>query len=111
MNVRRGMRWGFIGGGNAIPHAICRAVGYNADMPSTFKQTVTVRSGGVVEVRSPELHEGDEAEVTVVVNNSSNGKTPSSQPGGWRRFAGAVKSSDLRAGDNERVDTGLAQDF
>ena len=80
-------------------------------MSSTIRQTVTVRSGGLVEIRSPELREGDQAEVTVVVNRPSNGKTKDSLPGGWRRYAGAVNQKDSRAGDNQRVDADLAGEY
>jgi hypothetical protein len=73
-------------------------------MRSTIRQTVTIRSGGVVEIHSPELQEGDQAEVTVVVTRPSNGKAQDWQPGGWRRYAGAVNRNDAQAGDNRRVD-------
>jgi hypothetical protein len=42
-------------------------------MSAAIKQIVTVRSGGVVEVRSPELREGDQVEVTVVVMRAPDG--------------------------------------
>ena len=79
-------------------------------MPSTIRQTVTVRSGGVVEIHSPELQEGDQADVTVVVTRSSNGKSQDLQPGGWRRYAGAVNHNDPQAGDNHRIDADLADE-
>jgi hypothetical protein len=69
-------------------------------MSSTIRQTVTVRQGGVVEIRSPELREGDQAEVTVVVKPPPNGKAQDSPPAGWRRYAGAVNRNDAKAGDN-----------
>lgn len=80
-------------------------------MPSTIRQTVTVRPGGVVEIRSPELREGDQAEVTVVVNRPPNAVTKDSLAGGWRRYAGAVNRNDLQAGDNQRVDAELADEY
>jgi hypothetical protein len=79
-------------------------------MPTTVKQITIVRPGGVVEVRSPELHEGEQAEVTVVVNGPAQVATQSSA-GGWRRFAGAFKSNDSRGGDNQRIDAELADEF
>ncbi len=80
-------------------------------MPSTIRQIVTVRPGGVVEVRSPELREGDQAEVTVVVNQPSNGKAQDSRPGNWQRYAGAVNGKDARAADNQRIDADLADEY
>jgi hypothetical protein len=78
---------------------------------STIRQTVTVRPGGVVEIRSPELHEGEQADVTVVVNRPPNGKPQDSPAGGWRRYAGAVNRKDAQAGDNQRVDADLADEY
>ena len=80
-------------------------------MPSTIRQTVTVRSGGVVEIHSPELREGDQAEVTVVVTRPTNAKAQDSQRGAWRRYAGAVNRNDAHAGDNHRVDADLADEY
>jgi len=71
---------------------------------------LTVRSGGVVEIHSPELREGDQAEVTVIVTRPPNGKSQDRQPGGWRRYAGAVNRNDAQAGDNHRVDADLADE-
>jgi hypothetical protein len=79
-------------------------------MLAAIKQIVTVRSGGVIEVHSPELHEGDRAEVTVVVLTVEGERRP---PGidGWRRYAGAANSGDRRAGDNQRIDSDLAAEY
>jgi hypothetical protein len=79
-------------------------------MSATIRQTVTVRPGGLVEVRSPELREGDRAEVTVVVNPPPGGAAQNSSSGGWRRYAGAVNRKDPRAADNQRIDTDLANE-
>jgi hypothetical protein len=80
-------------------------------MPSTIRQIVTIRPGCVVEIRSPELREGDQAEVTVVIKRPPNGKAQDSHPGGWRRYAGAVNRKDGQAGDNQRVDADLADEY
>ena len=40
-------------------------------MVNAIKQVVTVRSGGVVEVRSPELPEGVRAEVIVILEDGA----------------------------------------
>jgi hypothetical protein len=80
-------------------------------MSSTIRQTVTVQPGGVVEIRSPELREGDQAEVTVVVKQPANGGTHHSQNGGWRRYAWAVNRKDGHAADNQRIDTDLANEY
>lgn len=85
--------------------------GILCNMPSTIKQTVTVRSGGGVEIHSPELHEGDQADVTVVVTRPPNGNAQNSQPGGWRRYAGAVNRKDAQAADNHRIDANLADEY
>ncbi|MDB5299438.1 MAG: hypothetical protein JWO87_1101 [Phycisphaerales bacterium] len=80
-------------------------------MSAAIKQIVTVRPGGVVEVRSPDLHEGDQAEVTVVVTQPAGGERDAAGSGGWRRYAGAVNSKDARAGDNQRIDADLAAEY
>ena len=79
-------------------------------MSPAIKQIVTVRSGGVIEVHSPELHEGDLAEVTVIVVPAEGEDRPHGT-GGWRRYAGAANSGDRRAGDNERIDADLAAEY
>jgi hypothetical protein len=79
-------------------------------MSAAIKQTVTVKQGGVVEIRSPHLHEGDQAEVTVVVVQPTD-KSQSATRGGWRRFAGVFHSGDARGGDNERIDADLAAEY
>jgi hypothetical protein len=80
-------------------------------MSSTIRQTVTVQPGGLVEIRSPELREGDQAEVTVVVNRPTNGEPQGSSPGGWRRYAGAVNRNDAHGGDNQQIDADLADEY
>jgi hypothetical protein len=80
-------------------------------MSAAIKQIVTVRPGGLVEVRSPELREGDRAEVTVVVMQPAGGEPVAAGPGGWRRYAGAANSKDARAGDNQRIDADLATEY
>jgi hypothetical protein len=79
-------------------------------MPATIKQTVTVKPGGVVEIRSPELQEGDVAEVTVVVGQPPAPSELTSQARDWRRFAGIFKG-DPNTGDNRRVDAELAKEY
>jgi len=80
-------------------------------MPTAINQIVTVRAGGVVEVRSPELHEGDQAQVTVVVVQPASGERIPSKAGGWRQYIGAVSGSDARGGDNDRIDADLAAEY
>lgn len=79
-------------------------------MPAAIKQIVTVRPGGVVEVRSPDLHAGDQAEVTVVVVQPGSAEGDAAV-GGWRRYAGAVNSGDPRAGENQNIDSDLAAEY
>jgi hypothetical protein len=65
-------------------------------MPAAIKQTVTIRTGGLVEVRSPELHEGDQAEVTVIVTERA-GETPNAHTlGGDPGMPRAAASKELR---------------
>jgi len=80
-------------------------------MSAAIKQIVTVRAGGVVEVRSSELHEGDQAQVTVVVMRTASTEPGAARAGGWRRYAGAVNSTDARAGDNEQIDADIAAEY
>lgn len=81
---------------------------YTYIMPATIRQIVTIQPGGVVELRSPELREGDQAEVTVIVMNAATGTPTAAGAGGWRRYAGAVDSGNQNAGDNARIDADLA---
>jgi len=78
-------------------------------MPTAIKQIVTVQPGGVVEVRSPELREGDQAEVTVVVRQPAGEAPPA--PAGWRRYAGAINSKETHGADNQRIDADLADEY
>ena len=61
-------------------------------------------------MRSPDLREGDQAEVTVTVMRPAGEKAvaPSDE---FRRFAGAVNSGDANAGDNQRIDADLAAEY
>jgi hypothetical protein len=75
-------------------------------MVAAVRQIVTIQPGGLVEVRSPELKAGEQAEVIVLV------QPPVTQPavapaGSWRRHAGTINSGDPRAADNERIDADL----
>ena len=55
----------------------------------SITERVTVRSGGLVEIRRPELVEGTEAEVTVTVETTSEGTSltlddlPADHLGAW----------------------------
>jgi hypothetical protein len=80
-------------------------------MSATIKQTVTVRCGGVIEVHSSELREGDRAEVTVVVTQPASGGHDAAGSGRWRRHAGAANGRDARAGDNQRIDADLSAEY
>jgi hypothetical protein len=87
------------------------AARYTVIMSAAIKQIVIVRPGGVVEVRSPELHEGDQAEVTVIVTQPANHARANGGAGAWRRHAGTFNSKDKRAGDNQRIDADLAAEY
>jgi hypothetical protein len=83
---------------------------YTSNMPTTINQIVTVGAGGVIEVRSPELHEGDQAQVTIVVVHPAVQRDAAAK-GGWRQYAGAFKGTDAHAADNERIDADLAKEY
>jgi len=76
---------------------------------TAIRQEVTVQANGLIEVRSPELHEGDIAEVTVRVKavpaKSEDGNKPS-----WRDFIGAFGSGG-GSSDNESIDRDLADSY
>lgn len=78
-------------------------------MSAAIKQIVTVRPGGLVELRSPELHEGEQAEVTVVVMPPVSSQASSA--GRWRRHADAVNRNDPHAADNQRIDADLIAEY
>jgi hypothetical protein len=80
-------------------------------MSLAIKQVVTVQAAGVLEVRSPDLHPGDQAEVTVVVTPKSNQTTQPPTGGDWRDLAGAINSADPCGSDNERIDADLANEY
>lgn len=64
-----------------------------------------------MEVRSPELRQGDQAEVSIVVTHPTGDQRETAKTGGWRRYAGAVDSRNPRAGDNQRIDADLAAEY
>jgi hypothetical protein len=80
-------------------------------MPLAIRQVVTVQAAGVLEVRSPDLRPGDQAEVTVVVTPKSQDASQSSSRRDWRDLAGAINSSDPHGADNERIDADLANEY
>jgi hypothetical protein len=80
-------------------------------MYAVIRQILRVQPGGVIELRSAELHEGDEAEVTVVITQSAHLKLPRTHTGDWRRFAGAFNSGDSKSGDNNGIDADLAESY
>jgi len=86
-------------------------VSYTVIISAAIEQIVTVRAGGLVELRSPELHEGDQAQVTVVVVKPVSGAQDAVATSGWRRYAGAINGADIRAGDNQQIDADLAAEY
>ena len=83
-------------------------------MVAAIRQHVTVKEGGVIEVRSPDLRPGEEAEVIVLVGMRAQlgGNQPKSRArGGWRRYAGAIHSGDPHSADNDRIDADLAREY
>ena len=53
------------------------AAGYDSNMVSAIRQQTTVRPGGVIEVRSPELKPGAAAEVIVLLDDAAVPSRPS----------------------------------
>jgi hypothetical protein len=83
-------------------------------MVTAIKQHVTVKEGGLIEVRSPDLRPGEQAEVIVLVEARTDvgRNSPSIHPrGGWRRYAGAIHSGDPHSADNDRIDADLAREY
>jgi hypothetical protein len=80
-------------------------------MAFAIKQVVTVQAAGVLEVRSPDLHAGDQAEVTVMVTPKSSDAAAPTPGGHWSDFAGAVNTADPRGADNEGIDADLANEY
>jgi hypothetical protein len=77
-------------------------------MVPAIRQTVRVQTEGVLEVRAPELRSGQEAEVTIVIQEAAS--DTGEGKGDWRRFAGSIKGQDSRVGDNDAIDRDLAED-
>jgi hypothetical protein len=82
-------------------------------MVRVLKERVTIQPGGLVEVRSADLTPGLEAEVIVLVDQPSAvpEAAPSNLSSGWRQFAGAIDSGDVRASATERIDEDLAREY
>jgi hypothetical protein len=60
---------------------------YDLDMVSAIRQHVKVQAGGLIEIRSPELSAGSDAEVIILVEKGE--AMPSSS--GLSQFIGAAK--------------------
>lgn len=59
-------------------------------MVAAIKQTVVVQPGGLVQVQSPRLHEGDRAEVIVLVEEQSASGAGSAPVSKWSDFIGSA---------------------
>lgn len=91
---------------------------YDKGMVAAIKQRVTVQAGGLIEVRSPELRQGQQADVIVLIESAAatpprpevdpTGDTPLAR---LQKFAGAFDSGDPHASDNERIDADLANTY
>jgi hypothetical protein len=86
------------------------------------KQMVTVQAGGRIEVTSPELLPGAQAEVIVIMAEQPAAGAAATRPKltdeeyreanrKLERFLGAVNSGDPRSGDNDRIDADLAREY
>lgn len=82
-------------------------------MVTALKQHVIVQAGGLIEVRSPDLRAGDEAEVIVLVARSEQPPSTAApaSPGKWRRHAGAIQSGDAHSSNNEKIDEDLGRAY
>ena len=65
-------------------------------MVAAIRQTVTVGSGGKVEIQSPELREGATAEVIVLLDEAP-ATTPAERVALWRRLQKSMKLSAEQA--------------
>jgi len=77
---------------------------------SAIKRQVTVQPGGIIEVRSPELPAGAQAEVIILLT-AQPPVAPPTPDDGWRRHAGAFDSGDPHGSDNDRIDADLAREY
>jgi hypothetical protein len=75
-------------------------------MVAAIKQRVTVKPGGLIEVRSPELLAGQQADVIVLVNAATlppptgdDESLRASSLARLRRFIGAIDSGDPRSSE------------
>jgi hypothetical protein len=75
-----------------------------------IKQHVTVQPGGLIEVRSPQLQAGQQAEIIVLVEQAAD-QASSGPMGRWKRYAGAINSTDANAADNNRIDSDLTRAY
>ena len=88
-------------------------------MVAALRQQVTVKPGGLIEIRSPELEPGSRAEVIVLLAGKSPAAPPAEAPvdgaaasrGGWRRHAGALQGGDPAVSENDRIDADLAREY
>jgi hypothetical protein len=78
-------------------------------MATTIRQRVTVKPGGLIEIRSPELREGESADVIVRVESAKTNAQKSL--GGLERFAAMVNSGDKHSSDNTKIDEDLAREY
>jgi hypothetical protein len=76
-----------------------------------IKQEVTVQANGLIEVRSPELHEGDVAEVTVLIKAAAKDATSGAKKPNWRDFIGYLGPGDHGSSDNVAIDRDLAASY
>ncbi len=79
-----------------------------AIMVAAIRQTVTVKPDGTIELRSPELRPGEQAEVIVLLEQAAPA-SPAKPSCNWRKYAGAIKGGNARAGDNQGIDVDLTR--
>jgi hypothetical protein len=77
---------------------------------NAIRQEVVVREEGILEVRSPELRIGDEAEVIVLIKPAPNLETADDDKLDWRDFMGCFMG-DHGSADNESIDRDLAASY
>jgi hypothetical protein len=77
---------------------------------NAIRQEVTVQQNGIIEVRSPELRTGDEAEVIVLIKPAPRLEASDDEKRNWRDFMGCFKG-DHGSADNESIDRDLAASY
>ena len=91
-------------------------------MVNALTRRVTIQPGGRIEITSPELPAGSEAEVIVLLLKGAqggpalpSGPQPAEQRregrGSLRKYFGSVSSGNPDSADNDQIDADLAREY